>query len=125
MKANELIIGNYVNNMGVMIKFDEDDWDCIVLKAFSQNPMERYTPIPLTEDILLKCGFTFYKEENVWHTPHEFHIRVEDSELKQKNKVFWIYFDEQQDHPITCIFELHQLQNLYFALTGEELTIKL
>ena len=127
MKANQLRIGNLVqvNNETVeVLWFDHEGAVCQTLdhKAQVDMPIE---PIPLTEDILLKCGFTFYKEENAWHTPHEFHIRVEDSKLKQKNKVFWIYFDEQENHPITCVFELHQLQNLYFALTEEELTIKL
>jgi hypothetical protein len=126
MKANELRIGNYVNNMGVMIKFDEADWDCIVSKAFSQNPMERYEPIPLTEDILLKCGFEKKNERFetvVVYT--RFYLRPCYSDG------FYWGFDmnkEQCDCELNDnkeVIHLHQLQNLYFALTGEELTIKL
>ncbi len=84
-------------------------------------------PIPLTEDILLKCGFQKDMLDETYYTinPNEYHIRIEDSEIKPREKVFWVYFDEQPNHPITCVFNLHQLQNLYFALTGEELTINL
>lgn len=124
MKATDLRLGN-------LILFTEEIEvvDIITLDQMNSYNGDAtnlgYEAIPLTEDILLKCGFNLDKDFNAWQTPHDFHIRVEDNELKQKNKVFWIYFDEQEDHPITCIFELHQLQNLYFALTGEELTIKL
>ena len=118
IKANEIRVGNYTLLQRKICKIDGAH-----IKWLEDGTYIGHEPIPLTEDILLKCGFVFAEDFNAWQTPHDFHIRVEDSELKQKKKVFWIYFDEQEDHPITCIFELHQLQNLYFALTGEELII--
>ena len=71
-------------------------------------------PIPLTQEVLEKCGFEYSKDLNqsqhkelIWDADHE-----EDDSL---------YFTELHLE----VKRLHQLQNLYFALTGEELNIKL
>lgn len=72
---------------------------------------EKLQPIRLTEEILLKCGFSkiacFYssKDETLELT-HDFIV------WKPNTKKLEIKY-------------LHQLQNLYFALTGEELIIEL
>jgi hypothetical protein len=68
-------------------------------------------PIPLTEDILVKCGAT-YKQYSGW---------------KQWN-INGLSFNQNgngidfRDVELT-IYHLHTLQNLIFALTGEELNI--
>lgn len=120
MKATELRIGNYVMASTYM------KIDAKFIYEYSIVGGD-YKPIPLTEDILLKCGFVQCLPDETYYTvnPNDFHIRIEKNELKNNENVLWVYFDEQEDHPITCIFELHQLQNLYFALTETELTIKL
>lgn len=110
MKANELRIGNLVT-------------DSIGILEIGENAKiefcDIYNPITLTEDILLKCGFDKIDNEFYYTLiSNEFYIKIEDS----KN-VFWVYFDEQPNHPITCVFNLHQLQNLYFALTENELNV--
>ena len=115
MKTNELRIGNWVNNMGVMTKFEEGDWDCIINKLYSQTPMDRYEPIPLTEEWLLKFGFTFYRE-NMYD--------IKDFTFLLDRFTLWDYTGEER-YLIACsVNHVHQLQNLYFALTGEELEIK-
>ena len=76
-------------------------------------------PIPITEDILLKLGFEKgfhrYGLENCGLKCHK--------SLKEKHWVisqgFGIQFTE-----LTEIQYLHQLQNLFFSLTGEELKFK-
>jgi hypothetical protein len=67
-------------------------------------------PIPLTEELLVKFGFkkdkidsTYYKDDFEICLP--FFVRWKESHLSGINHV-------------------HQLQNLMFALTGEELTTK-
>jgi hypothetical protein len=97
----------------------------ITVDAFSNR---RYaesncSPIPLTADTILKCGFKLLPE-----TETLFYIKFEDLELTiniVNGK--WYIEDEfsqihRRNHPIKY---LHQLQNLYFALTGEELKINL
>ena len=125
MTAQELRIGNYVNNMGVMIKFDEADWECIVSKAFSQNPMERYTPIPLTEEWLLKFGFKYNKLQFCSNTIicHQYKIKGICLSIDERkvNKHEYSFFG---NNFIRTVKHVHQLQNLYFALTGEELKLK-
>lgn len=73
--------------------------------------------IPLTEEWLLKFGFVFgIKLQDFTKGKYQF---VEREILKgyfSENKVFYFLNN-------TKIKSVHQLQNLYFALTGEELEI--
>lgn len=70
-------------------------------------------PIPLTEEILLKVS-TISKQEGY---PYKFLKGY----LKMRNGVFFYkYYGIEVELPY-----LHQLQNLYFALTGEELKTEL
>jgi hypothetical protein len=120
MKANQLRIGNLVqvNNETVeVLWFDHEGAVCQTLdhKAQVDMPIE---PIPLTEDILLKCGF---KRDN----KYDFTLKVKDvGDFYTSSEWFhgngYITFE----HFGIKLFYLHQLQNLYFALTEEELTIK-
>ena len=66
-------------------------------------------PIPLTEEWLERFGFVYkngygYKFKYGW--------------ISRKDK-YWSYYSL-----MIKIYYVHQLQNLYFALTAEELTIK-
>ena len=114
MKANELRIGNYVNYNGKDCVFGiydivnlHDDEDCADLT----------NPIPLTEEWLLKFGFIANKYNDEF-TKGRYTL---DCEYTDKG-VYNFVIDMQ-----TCIDvdikHVHQLQNLYFALTGEELSI--
>ncbi len=97
MKANELRIGNYVyDNLGGVLK----------IKGISlDSTLSHIKPIPLTEEWLLKFGLMSIK-----------------TELGFWNNGDAIYFSYGFEKSIELKY-LHQLQNLYFALTGEELTI--
>ena len=88
-------------------------------------------PIPLTEEILLKCGFV--DESNGYRaTGHSVSwkltinesciITLYDGESYNSDANSWGY--KIPYYPNVC-FYLHQLQNLYFALTNEELIINL
>ena len=68
----------------------------------SKNRLREYKPIPLTEEWLVK-------------------LKMEHNEsLTKGNGTYWFTLIT----PHTPITYVHQLQNLYHALTGEELTIK-
>lgn len=93
-----------------------------------------WEPIPLTEEWLLK--FVFKKQRAIyypvysvlcrksrtyftvsWHTDYE-----DPNELSLKKvRSWWSHGENKFDLKIEYV---HQLQNLYFGLTGEELTLK-
>ena len=113
-----LRIGNYIEYNGEIIKLDGS-----LLCCYIQNELEfPLNPIPLTEEILLKFGFYF--EDGFYclrinNTAFMTiillgsYVNYELSNFRQK-----IVFSRGEFSGV------HQLQNLYFALTGEELTFK-
>jgi len=122
MKGSELRIGNFVIN---------DDWgseectidihDLLAMSQYESNTQEspHLHPVPLTEEWLIKFGFGKSDEHERGHN---------------LNPIFGFYFDwhfkrfylEVQSERVRVdhLLYVHQLQNLYFALTGIELTIK-
>jgi len=112
MKANELRIGNYVQEDGYGVL--EIGATCLVdISVGTYKPK----PIPITEEWLLKFGFneiSFKETSDNW-----FRIPVDESFLWYTlNNEFFI------NGIGSDLKYVHQLQNLYFALTSEELTIK-
>lgn len=74
-----------------------------------------FEPIPLTEEILLKCGFKKILNQYKKTTKTKpFIILFLDHKFQ--------YDDLRYETNLECI---HQLQNLYFSLTEEELEINL
>ena len=124
MEARELRIGNWVARENQPEGFIIDSWSFSVCE---KSP-EKYKPIPLTEEWLLKLGFTecsnlIHTTFDVWvidnYMPHFFILKLKDVfyfNLEPKNNYL-----SSWGNPINYV---HQLQNLYFALTGEELTLK-
>jgi hypothetical protein len=121
MDAKELRIGNYVlfndntevkiNDIGnawhthLPIKDDGFNW------VSPKTRVKKYRPIPLTEEWLRKFGFESYYKNG--------------SEYQNKNMYLVKNGDIWQNLKIGVNLKyVHQLQNLYFALTGEELEIK-
>jgi hypothetical protein len=112
MKANELRLGNL---------FIEEHSDKIIEVIgleknkiiFSGMFLDKWQakPIPLTEEWLLKFGFSIH----------------EDGYITCPNGYQWIlHLDNEFEFEALNIIVVyvHQLQNLYFALTNKELTIK-
>lgn len=105
MEAKELRIGNLVNTNKTITPIHV--WDSIFVDMNEDRII--ITPIPLTEDWLLKFGFEC----------------IQDLITDLQSNVFEAVF-RLDEFTINQIMDLHvhQLQNLYFALTSEELTIK-
>lgn len=114
IQANELRIGNYGHTLN-------NDNDQVVTRfvSISNGIGDIVDPIPLTEDILLKCGASLVTYQN-----------------EKINSFFINQFRFQHEEQGYCLFGsewtigepfnyLHQLQNLFFALTGEELNVEL
>jgi len=128
MKANELRIGNYVqNNRGTIhriAKIDGEEnppviraWQ-VKISAYGTTEPE---PIPLTEEWLLKFKGQRDESNDVYlPLPRGIDMRLYlkyDHVLLCKGQTCPLF---EYEH----ITNVHQLQNLYFALTGEELEIK-
>lgn len=78
-------------------------------------------PIELTEQYLLDFGFT----ENLEHEHPSFdEMNLGDFYIGNYNDKYWIMEDlDQGSTGSPEIKYVHQLQNLYFAITGTELTL--
>jgi hypothetical protein len=123
MKASELRIGNLVDLGNRIAKVIEiNHLACVVVDLEeTQDTIEDYErtkPIPLTEEWLLKFGFELDIEDD-GYSKGKYKASVSD-----EGCIFFIY---DSYYPIEiCEFKyIHQLQNLYFALTGEELILNI
>lgn len=126
MKANELRIGNYIKLLNKETTVGElfDDGITTDLDNHSYEYIyDLVEPIPLTEEWLLKFGFVFEDEQH-----HEYfgsYLRDDlngYSLIVNKNENKFILRTDVFD--LTTISYVHQLQNIFFALTGNELEIK-
>lgn len=120
MNANELRLGNYIlNEKGTPSEIREISYYGRLFVDDNLWAQDVYNcePIPLTKETLLKCGFGevgFY--ENVVHKgDFRVHIAGEADCLAK--------YEANGNCLEIEVKALHQLQNLYFALTGEELKI--
>lgn len=126
INPKELRTGNLVKREDQIRVVDQIGNGLITL-----NPIEGITldvcqdselnPIPLTHEILEKVGFKKGHEENDFYIEFFNETAGEDYFIlfENDNRTFKI---PDYDIPINS---LHQLQNLFHALTGEELEIKL
>ena len=137
MKAIELRIGNYVS---VILDIENaiSEVECVMIDSIDINTCrvssiserlmsfdrhncnlkEMIQPIPLTEEWLLKFGFNGECES--------FHMEgITIEEVSDGGK--WVVYMFDEYHAVECslaiVQHVHQLQNLYFALTNEELTL--
>lgn len=135
MKKYELRIGNLLRD-----KISKTELKIIELTEYnivtyvidrSMFPLKngwKIEPIPLTEEWLFKFGFEVYAESVIMKA-----FKIGFNEITQDYlfDLCWIKdLDGKDKHPFykNGRFEIkyvHQLQNLFFALTNEELTIKL
>lgn len=114
IQPNELRIGNYYKWYA-----DGKDYYFKVDSKFlnDEDVINNSEPIPLTEEILLKCGFVFKPEgeevyEQIW--------KLNNFEIWQHSEGFCHDFLNGGD-----VNYLHKLQNLIFELTNQELEINL
>ena len=124
MKAEELRIGNTIKINGIVVNIDSRT-------LFDWNDRRVKEPIPLTTEWLLKFGFEKDEDFGNWHL-NDYEIfsirndrfRIFSAGVKE-GSVHW-YNGSSDDYYSSTkkIQYVHQLQNLYYALTGEELTIK-
>lgn len=132
IKANEIRVGNWLNDPRQYdpMFFPKTENGYFRATARDIQFAEEFEPIPLTEEILLKCGFIKTGEEYSQSDDEMmpvyklgfFSIVLRDNEFR-----LWIEIEDDAFYSFswTKIQYLHQLQNIYFALTGQELEINL
>lgn len=123
MKANELRIGNYVKRSmpNHDLEMDRYTWQITAggLYAYSQHI---YRPIPLTDEWLIKLGFKDGKIHLFDDYILEASMNAFSGTLSLDSKWFISIIRIASNDKVTMVREhVHQLQNLYFALTGKEL----
>ena len=123
MKANELRIGNLLEHDGMVVVAD----GVSILDIWSATGND-YEPTPLTTDWLKRLGFDqessgsskdgWWQSYGIEETTDKFGLQyILDIEK------FEFYYDVGSFQQELEIKHVHQLQNLYFAITGEELTL--
>ena len=123
MKANKLRIGNLIR----WISTGEIDTVKDIFSAGGKHGaggkhesinnvnIQDCEPIPLTEEWLKRFGFE--KNMEIYY----YHSKMSQIIIKQMPN--WHLVKTISGNQITSINNVHQLQNLYFAFTGNELKI--
>ena len=121
LKASDLRIGNFIKVISSTKTFDSfitqaKGYDIVRIEEKSFNHWN-YEPVILDEGWLLKLGFSEIggcNEKNF--TNGDYNIFI--NSIGEVNFLFFREGDWYQK-----LSYVHQLQNLYFALTGSELTV--
>jgi hypothetical protein len=138
INPKELRIGNWVlieNHPHKIAWFKPNDnetkiTDDYIIGFFSKfgsvweiDSNDPFDSIPLTPEILEKAGF----DKDLSLSSDYYRLRNSLCKMAWSNKFsFYLpYFSMSTYTGSIIIKSVHQLQNLYFALTGEELEIKL
>ena len=124
MKANELRIGNLVN-----IGYDASiarlmENSCYINTHKSEKRLiefiyDRLRPIPLDEAWLIKMGFNRHEFKDCVQYEFPGNTDLDFINYVPKTESFHFNSWENSNQPKY----VHQLQNLYHTLTGEELTV--
>lgn len=129
MESNELRIGNWVETPVTgcqqVVSLGIDEMEAardFALPINTCGKYSEYAPIPLTPEWLERLGA---KEKKVPALPSEWVFVTESIELSWSPDRPWeviLFIVNSLDSIQIDCEHVHQLQNLYFALTGEELT---
>lgn len=120
MKATEIRIGNLVKYMG-----REQPVTSEIIRECELNNATTW-PIPLTEERLIEMGFTKndYSATGTQYDEPFYKIELEAKGwlINWDSTFGWFIHPKTSRYNVIPVKSVHQLQNLYFALTGEELT---
>lgn len=108
MNPTEIKLGNIIKQG--RIDYIEANDETIIYIRCNGGYVDQAEPEPLTEEWLFKFGF-----KKVYH-----YYYLNNARHMGFNEEYG-FFNVTNDIQIEYV---HQLQNLYFAITGEELTIK-
>jgi len=117
MNINELRINNLISHRGLIctveiINGELDEIYFLGEDFYHWDKPENLEGVPLTEEWLLKFGF---EKKSGWDD-YEYYIKDEVEIIFNENVMFKNSIENQIEY-------VHQIQNIYFALTNEELTL--
>ena len=120
MKASELRIGNYINEVedGLIIVNSIDSREhrfYVTDQNGDINGEDFIEPIPLTEEWFVKFGFDSDPYQDMYVLGW---LKI-NCDKTRGGLELWV---ENITGNVVYLQHVHSLQNLYFALTGEELT---
>jgi len=123
MKKEELMYGNKLLFLNEVVTFShisqirEDGVFWIkTIESKIDSKSFHFKPIPITEEWLLKFGFFKYNNAYVLEKPNE-------NIMNFKFSIWSDFTYNSSEFPVELKY-VHQLQNLYFALTGTHLKLK-
>jgi hypothetical protein len=122
MKASELRIGNRVNYFSESADrwLDDHEVTALDIECLDLDKGDHADGIPLTEEWLLNFGFWKREGSNVWNNGvGNYRYCIHQTGMLYP---FDVRSSDPSGYFIGTTKYVHQLQNLYFALTGEELT---
>lgn len=118
ISTNELRIGNYVTEDGRLI---------LIHDGFGIDHAHNFEAIPITEEWILKFGFEIKEVRDIIEYLLNKAMFMFSIYRKVGYDVFFLSQYSEIDKDImgtTQIKYVHQLQNLYYSLTQEELALK-
>ena len=121
MEANELRLNNWVNHCNKEVQITIHDlFDIAVFED------DVFTPIPLTEEWLLKLGFDkeYQKGYIGIDVCNSDFVLTEPLKMGEWQTNYTFQFETGSVPKFKEIKYVHQLQNLFFCLCGEELILK-
>lgn len=123
MKKEELMYGNKLLFLNEVVTFShisqirEDGIFWIkTIESKIDSKSFHFKPIPITEEWLLKFGFFKHNNAYVLEKPNE-------NIMNFKFSIWSDFTYNSSEFPVELKY-VHQLQNLYFALTGTHLKLK-
>ena len=114
INIKELRVGSYVNIIGLVathitskhiVAIDEGD--------------DQYEPIPLTPEILERCGFRLF---GLWYINDSVYLGDASIQISLEHNKTTI--GRNEEYEIKHIIYLHQLQNIIYDLTEIEIELK-
>jgi hypothetical protein len=128
MKKTELRIGNYVKEISGKICEVSGIGEISFIYLKTENGhlvrgIEKCFPIKLTEEILKEFGFEEDASFKHASSRHKKYYKGYDIVLYFRKPRYYYYIEcvNRDTTRISILKYLHELQNLYFAFSGEEL----
>lgn len=115
IKKNEIRLGNVIASQTFesRVTFPWTVYESDMVEMYSKEKWDRYTGIELTNKWLISLGF-----ENIWGDRWNY----KDVELLKDDGKYFLIIEERTNFSKYYLY-VHELQNLVFALTGEELVL--
>ena len=118
LEAKELRLGNYIYKLDTPVRVEVETFRNVKAMLFP------YSPIPITEEILIKCGI----ERASWRESSPLYLNGNKTSHPDVISIS-LYSNfcriKIVDKTVRTLKYLHELQNLYFARTGEDFEIEL